>query len=41
MSGIINAISRSQMRIVILKEYDYDVGLSEVYDKKGFPCHIY
>ncbi|NSI96714.1 class I SAM-dependent methyltransferase [[Clostridium] symbiosum] len=37
MSGIINAISRSQMRIVSLKEYDYDVGLSEVYDKKGFP----
>lgn len=36
-SGIINAISHSQMRIVQFNEYDYDIGLSDVYDGKGFP----
>lgn len=37
MSEIINAVSCAKMRIVKLNEYDYDVGLSDVYDKKGFP----
>lgn len=37
MADIINAISLNQMRVEALTEYDYDVGLSEVYDKKGFP----
>ena len=37
MSAIINAVSDSQMRIVRLKEFDYDIGLTEVYDGKGFP----
>lgn len=37
MSSIINAIIKSQMKIVKLKEFDYDVGLSEVYDGQGFP----
>ena len=36
-SDIINAISGSQMRIVRFDEFDYDVGLSDVYDGKGFP----
>ena len=35
-SAIINAVCDAQMRIVRLNEYDYDVGLSEVYDKRGF-----
>lgn len=25
------------LNIVKLNEYDYDTGLSDVYDKKGFP----
>ena len=37
MSGIINSVCDSQMRIVSLDEFDYDIGLSEVYDGKGFP----
>ena len=37
MSGIINSIGKAQMRTVHLYEYDYDVGLSDVYDNKGFP----
>lgn len=37
MSAIVNAVCDSGMRITGLKEFDYDVGLSEVYDKKGFP----
>ena len=37
MSAIINAVSDSQMRIVRLKEFDYDIGITEVYDGKGFP----
>lgn len=36
-SDIINAISFSKMRVVKMNEYDYDVGLTDVYDKKGFP----
>lgn len=37
MSDIINAVSGAGLRVVKLNEYDYDVGLSDVYDKKGFP----
>lgn len=37
MADIITGISDSRMRIVKLKEFDYDVGLSEAYDGKGFP----
>ena len=37
MADIVNAVSFSGMRVVKLDEFDYDVGLSEVYDGKGFP----
>lgn len=37
MSAVINAASRSQLRIVKLNEYDYDIGLTDVYDHRGFP----
>lgn len=37
MADIINAIGSAQMRVVKLNEYDYDIGLTEAYDKKGFP----
>ena len=37
MSDIINAILFSKMSIVKLNEYDYDVGLTNVYDNKGYP----
>lgn len=37
MSDIINAVCGAGLRIVKFNEYDYDIGLSEVYDKKGFP----
>lgn len=37
MSAIINGVSSVNMRIVKLNEYDYDIGLTEAYDKKGFP----
>lgn len=36
-ADIINAISLASMRVVKLNEYDYDIGLSDIYDKKGFP----
>ena len=41
MSDIVNGVSQAQMRIVKLNEYDYDVGLSDVYDKKGFPLSYF
>lgn len=37
LSAIVNAVSGAGLRIVKMNEYDYDVGLTEVYDKKGFP----
>lgn len=37
MADLINAVSSAQMRVVKLKEFDYDVGLTEAYDDKGFP----
>ena len=36
MSSIINAISNAPMRVSKLNEYDYDIGMSEVYDNMGF-----
>ncbi len=37
MSDIVNAACKAQLNIVKLNVYDYDVGLSDAYDKKGFP----
>ena len=37
MSDIINSLSDSQMRVSRLNEYDYDIGLTDVYDGKGYP----
>lgn len=37
MSDIINGVSSAQMHVIRLNEYDYDIGLSNAYDKKGFP----
>lgn len=37
LSDIINAVSNARLHVLKLNEYDYDVGLSDVYDKKGFP----
>lgn len=37
MADIINAVSLNRMRVEKLTEYDYDIGLSDVYDHKGFP----
>lgn len=37
MADIVNAISRAQLSIVKLNEYDYDIGLCDAYDKKGLP----
>ena len=37
MSYIINSISCSRMRVTKLNEHDYDIGITDVYDGKGFP----
>lgn len=37
MSAIVNATSDVGLRVMRLDEYDYDVGLSEVYDGRGYP----
>lgn len=37
LSDIINAVSGAGMGVTKFNEYGYDVGLSEVYDSKGFP----
>lgn len=37
MADIINALCRAGLRVAGLHEYDHDVGLSEVYDGKGYP----
>lgn len=37
MSDIINALSQNGMKTVRLQEYDYDVGITDVYNGKGFP----
>lgn len=40
MSEIINGIIKSNMDIKLLNEYDYDIGLSDVYDNKGLPLSM-
>jgi ubiquinone/menaquinone biosynthesis C-methylase UbiE len=37
MSEIINALCQNHMKIKKMAEYDYDIGISEVYDHKGIP----
>lgn len=37
LSDIINAAAETGMRIRKLNEYSYDVGLTDVYDRKGYP----
>lgn len=37
MAVIINSLSINDMKTIKLNEYDYDIGLTETYDKKGFP----
>ena len=40
MSEIINSIIKSNMMINLLNEYDYDIGLTDVYDNKGLPLSM-
>lgn len=37
MVAIVNALSAARMHIARLQDFDYDVGLSQVYGGKGFP----
>lgn len=37
LSSIVNAISKAGMRVFKLNEYDYDIGLTDVYDGKEYP----
>mgnify|MGYP000861200786 CR=1 FL=1 len=37
MASIVNAASAAGLRVFRLNEYDYDVGLTAVYDGKGYP----
>lgn len=37
LSSIVNSVSASAMHVQRLDEYDYDIGLTDVYDGKGFP----
>jgi ubiquinone/menaquinone biosynthesis C-methylase UbiE len=37
MADIVNAVAGTGLRITKLEEYDYDVGLTDVYDGKGIP----
>lgn len=37
LSDILNAVSSSGLRLTKFNEYDYDIGLSDAYDGKGFP----
>lgn len=37
MSDIINALSENGMKTVRLNEYDYDIGITGLYENKGFP----
>lgn len=36
-ADIINSISKSQMRVLKINEFNYDVGLAEVYNGRGYP----
>jgi len=37
LGSIINALSTKGMKVIKLNEYDYDVGMGDVYDGRGFP----
>jgi len=37
MSDIINGLSLNGMKTIMLNEYDYDIGITDVYENKGFP----
>jgi len=37
MSDIVNLICQVNMKVTKLREYDYDVGLSDAYNSKGYP----
>lgn len=39
-SEIINSTIKSDMNIVLFEEYDYDIGLTDVYDKMGLPLSM-
>lgn len=39
-SSIINSIIKSDMELTLFREYDYDVGLTDVYDNKGLPLSM-
>ncbi|MCL2375842.1 MAG: class I SAM-dependent methyltransferase [Defluviitaleaceae bacterium] len=40
LSDIINALSANGLKTTRLQEYDYDIGLTDVYDNKGFPLSL-
>lgn len=40
-SAVINAVSAAGLHLVKLNEYDYDIGLSDVYNKMGFPLSYF
>jgi len=37
MSAIINGLSANGLKTIRLNEYDYDIGMTDVYNDKGFP----
>lgn len=37
MASLVNAVCMAGMNVVKLNEYNYDIGLTEVYDDKGYP----
>lgn len=37
MAAIVTSLAKNNLKITKLEEFDYDVGLSDVYDKQGFP----
>ena len=37
LSAIVNAVCGARLALTRLDEFDYDVGLSDVYDGRGFP----
>lgn len=39
-SEIINSTIKSNMNIVLFEEYDYDIGLTDVYDNMGLPLSL-
>lgn len=39
-SKIINSVIKSNLNIVLFEEYDYDIGLTDVYDNMGLPLSM-